>query len=161
MGARGPAPKPTQLKVVRGTRKDRVNTAEPLPDVDGVVPPDWLPEVAVAVWDRYAPDLVRKKVLTRWDVEDFALWCSSRCRMVEAQQHLDRDGVVVEQPVFDRNGKATGVRMLRSEWWAVWKDASEVMLRRGARFGMNPSDRASLKVSDGQAKNQGEDLLTG
>ena len=159
MGKRGPAPAPTNLKLVKGTRKDRVNTSEPLPAVGDPRPPAWLNSAALEVWAEHAPDLIRKQVLTPWDVEEFAAWCDAVARRAEAARHLDQEGEVVEYPVFNRNGELTGHRAQRNHWWMVWKDANAVAGTKGARYGMTPSDRSQLKVGD-DASDPKEDFFT-
>lgn len=148
MGKRGPAPKPTALKLVAGTRTDRVNRNEPSPsDELDVEPPEWLTDdVALATWDRLAPDLIDRGVLTGWDVQAFAEWCAAVATIATAESHLAADGHVVEATVFDRNGSPAGTRVVRNEWSRVWKDAMEVAARRAAKFGLTPSDRAGISV---------------
>lgn len=69
MGKRGPAPKPTGLRVLHGDRADRINRDEPQPDEGDVQPPAWLGEAALEVWHTLADELTAKGVLTAWDVE--------------------------------------------------------------------------------------------
>lgn len=64
----------------------------------------------------------------------------------QAQQVIDVEGAVIEQPVYDRHGDLSGTRVVRSQWMLVWKDANDVIARVGARFGLSPSDRAGLKI---------------
>ncbi|HEX9993922.1 MAG TPA: phage terminase small subunit P27 family [Acidimicrobiales bacterium] len=143
---------------MRGDRSDRVNTDEPLPSAGEVTAPSWLAEGALAVWSALAPDLERQRVLTAWDVEAFATYCDAVERHRRAAENLDRQGEIVEAPVFNRNGERTGERLEKNPWFFVWKDCAEIMSRYGARFGLTPSDRSQLKVgSDGE---KGSDLLT-
>jgi P27 family predicted phage terminase small subunit len=153
-------PAPTALKVVKGTRRDRINHLEPVPDASEVIAPAWLEGEALAHWNRLVPDLVAKRVMTSWDVPVFAVLCEAHRQWIEAQRHLDADGVLVEAPVFDRNGKQTGTRSVRSPWWFVQKDCNDLLLRVGGKFGLNPVDRAQLKIDTGH-RFDGEDLLTG
>ncbi|WP_282703235.1 phage terminase small subunit P27 family [Streptomyces sp. CC219B] len=146
MGKRGPAPKPTQLRVLHGDRKDRINTDEPTPSADEVAPPTWLSDEAREVWDEYAPDLEAKRVLTAWDVEAFAAWCDAVARRRDAARHVEEEGAVVESPVFNKNGDITGHRRGKNPWLLAL-DAADAQVRTyGARFGLTPSDRASLKI---------------
>src|SRR4051794_29621223 len=76
MGKRGPAPAPTNLKLLRGeSRPSRVNRHEPQPPLTEVVPPAFLDQEMVAVWLRLAPSLEQRGVLTVWDAETFAVFC--------------------------------------------------------------------------------------
>ncbi|HET8684988.1 MAG TPA: phage terminase small subunit P27 family [Micromonosporaceae bacterium] len=161
MGRRGPAPKPTNLRLLHGDRKDRVNDAEPRPSTSAVEPPRWLPADALAIWREYAPDLVRKGVLTAWDVEAFAVCCDAAARRRRAVAVLQRDGEVLELPVFDKNGKLTGHRLGRSPWLLVLNQADAQLQRWAARFGLTPSDRTQLGGGDGRRSDPKEDLLSG
>ena len=162
MGNRGPHPAPTALKLVRGTRADRVNTDEPVPSPPAVElePPEWLTEAAVAIWDVYAPDLIRKGVLTAWDVEAFAVCCDAAARRRKAAAALAEEGEVIKLPVFDKNGKHTGDRVARNPWTVVLGQADRQLQTWAARFGLTPSDRAQLTGGDGR-RDPHEDLLTG
>ena len=117
----------------------------PVPPVGDPQPPEWLSPDAFAEWERLAPDLIRKGVLTSWDVEEFAAWCDAVARRAEAARHLDAEGMVVEYPVFDRNGaQQESGRPAKNLWLSVWKDANDVAARRASRFGLTPSDRTQL-----------------
>lgn len=160
MGKRGPAPKPTALRVLHGDRKDRINTAEPTPDEDDVLAPDWLPEDALELWRALAPGLVAKRVLTGWDTEAFAAWCDAAARRRRAAAELERSGEVVEAPVFNKNGDITGHRLTKSPWLAVLNEADAQVQRYGARFGLTPSDRAQLKIGEADSGLGAERLLS-
>lgn len=161
MGRRGPAPKPTALRVLHGDRADRINTAEPQPGRSDVAPPEWLSEDALAVWAEYAPDLKRQGVLTAWDCEAFGCWCDSVARRRSAARTLEREGEVIEMPVFDKNGEQTGTRRGRNPWLLVLNQADAQVQRYGARFGLTPSDRSQLAGGNGRHREPGDDLLTG
>jgi P27 family predicted phage terminase small subunit len=160
MGKRGPAPKPTGLRVLHGDRKDRTNTAEPKPSADEVAPPPWLGAAAMAVWERYAPDLEAKGVLTAWDVEAFGCWCDAVARRRKAAVMLEDEGEIVEAPVYNKNGECTGFRRVKNPWCLVLVEADGQVQRYGARFGLTPSDRSQLKVGGEGAAAGPERLLS-
>lgn len=147
MGKRGPAGKPTALRVLHGDRADRINTDEPRPDQGDIIPPAWLSEAAVEVWEDLADDLIVKGVLTSWDVEIFAAWCDAVVRRRNAADHVDREGAVIEMPVFNKNGDISGHRLGKNPWLLALDAADAQVARYGARFGLTPSDRAQLKIS--------------
>lgn len=155
-----PPKKPRALKLVSGERKDRINDDEPIPSEMEIVPPEWLSPAALAIWaEPLTGDLIAKKVLTAWDVDAWARLCAARAVFVEAQGHLEDEGRVIAQPVFDRNGRQQeGFRTVRNEWVAIARDAEAEIDRLAGRFGLTPADRGALKVShgardaDGQAK---------
>lgn len=160
MGARGPGKTPTHLALLRGQRKDRINTNSPAPSELEVRPPSWLTRNGRTVWNQFAPDLVRKKVLTAWDVEEFGAWCDAAARRRRAVRRLESQGEVIEIPVFDKNGKHTGNRIGKNPWLLVLSEADIQLRAYGTRFGMTPSDRASLTIDHG-AGDDDDDLLTG
>lgn len=146
MGKRGPAPKPTALKLLEGVRPSRVNDAEPVPSLTAVVPPAWLSEAALAVWGRLAPDLVRRGVLTPWDVDAFANFCAlvevNRAALVD----IDANGATVT--TIDRTlaDGTTVYRLQRNPAWQVARESAQLLVSIGGRFGLSPSDRAQLHV---------------
>lgn len=160
MGKRGPAKTPTQVAVLHGYRKDRINHTEPRPDPIEIKPPAWLDASSRTVWRNLAPDLVRKGVLTGWDLEAFACWCDAVTRRRKAVKALRTEGEVIAVPVFNKNGDPTGERMTRNPWLLVMRDADAQVQRIGARFGLTPSDRADLSIGEAD-RDPDEDLLTG
>ncbi|MFJ6386436.1 phage terminase small subunit P27 family [Streptomyces sp. NPDC091972] len=158
MGKRGPAGKPTALRVLHGDRKDRINTDEPQPDAGEVAPPDWLGDQALEIWDTYAPELEAKRVLTPWDVEAFANWCDAVARRRDAAEHVDEEGAVVELNVFNKNGELTGTRRAKNPWLLALDAADAQVQRYGARFGLTPSDRAGLRIPS-EGSGQGPERL--
>jgi P27 family predicted phage terminase small subunit len=150
MGKRGPQPRPTRLKVVRGEREDRINRAEPQPPAGEIKPPLWLIDEALLVWCEYKPILTRMGVLTVADTEAFARWCDAVIRRREAAAMIESLGAVHEEPIT-ANGEVVGYRLKKSPWVQVWKDADAQVAAIGARFGLTPSERSQLKVGDGEA----------
>lgn len=69
--------KPTALKLIDGTfRPDRHGPPSAEPQPEGTPDkPKWLKGRASKVWDQYAPELIRLKVLTSVDGHSFGLWC--------------------------------------------------------------------------------------
>lgn len=152
MGKRGPAPKPTHLKVLSGTREDRLNRDEPTPGADAVVPPVDLPQDAQAVWNRLAPDLIAKRVLTAWDVDAFAEFCRSVAI-------YNRAALEVESLPLTARGAAGGVTVQPA--FRVMQAAAQMMRSTGQRFGLTPGDRAALKVNSGESTKGGGERLLG
>jgi P27 family predicted phage terminase small subunit len=87
-------PKPTHLKILAGEREDRINRNEPTPARAPIVPPVELSDGARAVWDRLAPDLIVKHILTAWDLDMFGVFCDAVATYQECQQLMGRDYLV-------------------------------------------------------------------
>lgn len=135
--------KPTAMKVLHGDRADRMPAAEPQPAEREVSPPFALTKAARQVWDRLAPDLHAKGVLTSWDVDAFAEFCEA-VTILRAKRRSARRKA--------RPGESSPM--------AEYRAAMQVVTTLGSRFGLTPSDRARLSVAD-RAPEPGDDLLTG
>lgn len=146
MGKRGPAPKPTSLRVLHGDQESRINRHEPQPTERAIESPRVLDEYAASVWERLAPDLIAKKVLTAWDVDQFATFCEAASTYKEAREHLSVEGLTAR-------GAAGGV--IKSPYWQIIRDAADIMTRVGGRFGLTPSDRSSLTMGDAESAGRG------
>ena len=142
-GKPGPAPKPTKLAVLEGGKP---RTDEPVPGAGDVECPGWLSGDARAMWERLAPDMKRQGVLTAWDVDAFAVVCASYVSWREAQQIVDREGVLVE-----------GYRgsMVKNPAAQLARDYWQTFAQGAARFGLTPSDRAALSIG-GESRDDAE-----
>jgi P27 family predicted phage terminase small subunit len=107
---------------------------------------------AQAVWDRLAPDLIAKHILTAWDVDMFMVFCDAVATYQECERLMGRDYLV--------EGSVPGT-LVKSPYLRVMRDCSDTIVRFGGRFGLTPSDRAGLDVSGMPAPRYGaERILT-
>lgn len=157
MGARGPKPRPTHLKVIAGEQESRINRNEPTPTEGEAVQPEGMTEDAAKIWDELASDLIDKGCLTPWDVYAFEAFCEAvaqyrRCRDLLYASTSDY-GPFVER------GAAGGV--IKSPYHQMMRDCIETIAKIGGRFGFTPGDRANLTIekSDNGPKQGGERLL--
>ncbi len=127
--------KPNHLKILAGEREDRINRNEPIPG-EADISPSLSPE-AREVWDRLAPDLIDKKLLTAWDVDLFTAFCDAVAQYRQCRSLMGKDYVV---PGSMRN-------MVVSPYFKAMRECTEVMIKIGGRFGLTPADRAGLDVS--------------
>lgn len=151
MGKRGPAPRPTNLKVLHGVQPCRINQHEPRPAVGEVEPSESISAEARAVWDLLATDLEAKGVLTAWDVNAFEVYCEAVVQFREATVLARVEGSVV------RGAMGGAVKNPRLQ---VAKDAAEIMARYGARFGLTPSDRSQLSMTEAPSGKGADRLLS-
>ncbi|MGH3629082.1 MAG: phage terminase small subunit P27 family [Sciscionella sp.] len=152
MGKRGPAPKPTKLRVLQGEKPYRINNHEPEPHERDIAPPYDLGDVACEVWNRLAPDLIACKVLTPWDAEEFAVFCDAAATYRKARGHLETYGYI---------GKGAGNSEIKSPYWQIMRDAASIMTTVGSRFGLTPSDRAQLSIEQPEQKGKDASRLLG
>ncbi|MGH3969933.1 MAG: phage terminase small subunit P27 family [Mycobacterium sp.] len=141
MSKRGPTPRPTHLRALEGVKEYRLNRDEPIPSEGQVVPPVQLPADAQAVWDRLAPDLIAKRVLSTWDVDAFSAFCHSVALYNRAAAEVERSGL-------SANGSVKNTKVV-SPAFRVMQMAADMMRSIGSRFGLTPGDRAVLKVDGG------------
>src|ERR687895_2396251 len=96
MGKRRPAPKPTNLRILHGEKRYRINQSEPKPPVQSVDCPEHLSDEAKEVWNRLAPDLRRKGLLTTWDSDAFAVYCEAVIQHRRASSLVESGGILVK-----------------------------------------------------------------
>jgi len=143
VGKRGPKATPNHLKVLTGVTESRLNREEPLPTrVAAMDAPESMSEAARKVWDRLAPDLHDKGMLTEWDVDTFAVFCEAVGTYHECREMLER--FPSEHGKYLERGSAGG--LIKSPYWQIMRDAASIMAQFSSRFGMTPGDRASLKA---------------
>jgi P27 family predicted phage terminase small subunit len=140
MGGKGFTPRPTHLKALEGVREDRLNRDEPVPSAGAVVCPVDLNDAARAIWNVLAPDMIAKRVLTSWDVHQFANGCRIQALLNESLSAAESSPLVTTGSAGNaiQNPAVRMVISLESSLTAVW-----------SRFGLTPGDRAQLKVDDG------------
>lgn len=138
MGKRGPRSAPNHLKVIQGVKESRLNRDEPIPaDLAPIIAPDSISERGRAVWDRLAPDMIDKKMLTTWDIDSFVVFCEA-----VATYHHNRE---LMGDRYTAEGAAGGV--IKSPHWQIMRDCAAVIAQFSSRFGMTPGDRASLMAA--------------
>lgn len=139
MGRRGPAPVPTNLRMLRGeTRPSRINDAEPRPRDVAPDKPPWLSGAASDEWDRIMPDLLAMGTVKAADAMPLAAYCETVARFRIATELVakaglmlrDRDGMVRKNPAV---GQA--------------RDASIEMRMWAREFGLTPAARQPLRVA--------------
>lgn len=138
MGRRGPKAANNHLKLVRGDKESRLNREEPVPShTASAIAPSSISEGAQVVWERLAPDMIDKKMLTTWDVDAFTVFCEAVATYHDCRQMMGKE--------YTAAGAAGGV--IKSPYWQIMRDCSAVMAQYSSRFGMTPGDRASLKAN--------------
>jgi P27 family predicted phage terminase small subunit len=116
-----------------------VNRNEPQPPlVAAVEAPDYLDADARKVWDRLAPSLVLRGVLTAWDVDLFGAYCTAVVHHRRAVQLVNATNPLLKRP--DGPVKHPGMQVIR--------DQVTLMTAIGGRFGLTPSDRSSISLPE-------------
>jgi P27 family predicted phage terminase small subunit len=160
MGRRGVPPAPTALKILHGVKPSRVNHGEPKPDSGEVVPPRVLDSRAQEIWDRLAPDMIRKGVLTTWDVDSFATFCSMVVVNQDAVRDVEENGTSCTTVVREMGDGTIIYELRKNPAWQVARESATLIVTLGGRFGLNPSDRSQLSMGEA-SRDEDDDLLTG
>lgn len=144
----GRTPKPTPLKRLHGDRRDRIPANEPIPASGDVHPPEWLKYLGT--WNRLAPDLVRKGVLTAWDTDFFARYC-----------WLDHQTSDLMADIQERGKLVPGERgMVKNPATQILRDMTAEMVTIGSRFGLTPADRTKLAKPEAPKDESAERFLS-
>lgn len=145
MGKRGPAPKPTNLKVLEGNPSKRsLNENEPKPKVPDKIPdpPPWLSSYAKKEWNRVAPQLHKLGLLTEIDIAALASYCQSYDRLIRAEKAIRAHEKEHGSLLFTTE---TGYAQQIPEI-GIANSAMKNIKVFAAEFGMTPSSRSSLNV---------------
>lgn len=154
MGKRGPARKPTNLKLLEGNPGKRpIPQYEPKPKPIRPKRPAWLDNEAKREWDRLAPELEKLGLLTTIDGTAFAAYCQSYSRWRQAEETLKKHGTVFKTP----SGYIQQLPQV-----AIARNYAKIMREFCMQFGLTPASRSSidLKPSTGE-EDPMEKLLRG
>src|SRR5215468_3667791 len=98
MGRRGPAPTPTPILELRGSRLANRNRHEPKGPPGKPRCPDWLDDDAKTAWRKLVPELEMMGVLTRIDANALARYCRLWSRWRAAEEFIQKHGEVLTCP---------------------------------------------------------------
>lgn len=152
MGRRGPAPKPTNIRLLHGEKRpSRINNAEPVPRIVPPGKPGWLSAAASEEWDRVLPDLVTMGTAREADAMALAAYCEAVARLKTATELVSKAGLMLR----DRDGDVR-----KNPAVSQARDAS-IEVRMWAReFGLTPSARQPLRVEHTHRDLPAERLLS-
>ena len=139
MGTRGPAPKPTVVKMLQGNPGKRaLPKGEPKPDA-GRLPsaPRWLSDEAKREWKRLAPRLWRVGLLTEVDGTALGLLCEAFAQYVAAKAVVDREGMLL----MSEKGNA-----YQHPAAGLMTQARGELMKWSREFGMTPAARSRISV---------------
>jgi P27 family predicted phage terminase small subunit len=136
MGARGPKPKPTQLRILHGDRKDRINLDEPpAPDGAPQCPPGVAPAVR-EVWNYTVTQLLAMGCASTADRDALLCYCEAVVQHRRASEAVATSGVLV------KGGNGT---MMRNPALVAQRDAAMMIGKFAQLFGLSPSSRSEIR----------------
>jgi P27 family predicted phage terminase small subunit len=148
--------KPDHLKIIEGDREDRINRAAPVPNLSGIEPPVVLSDRARGFWDKLAPDMKSKGILTDWDLPALAQACDCLAMYWEFRELLEASKESGHGP-YIAQGAAGG--KIKHPYWQMMRDAQAMALQILSRFGMTPADRSKISAKDADGIPTGLDAL--
>lgn len=137
MGKRGPAAKPTALRVVEGNRgHQKLNKREPKPLPITPTCPSHLARAARTEWERIVPELERMGLMTIVDRAGLAAYCQAWARWREAELALKAEGTVIEFRAM----------LIKNPWLAIADKAMLQLRAFASEFGFTPAARTRIQV---------------
>jgi len=140
MGQRGPAPTPSGILKLRGSRKLENRKLEPKPDQRSPIRPAWLKGEARKAWESLVPQLKKMGVLTRIDRNALARYCDMWRRWRELCEFIDINGTTL--PLKKRDGTIYDIKQLPHAKQET--QLRDQLLRLEKEFGLTPSARARM-----------------
>jgi P27 family predicted phage terminase small subunit len=147
----GRRPKPTKLKEITGNPGKRaLNKSEPRPS--GVPTcPRWIIGDARKEWNRISKELIAIGLLTSVDRAALAAYCVSYGRWSEAEQRIQKTGLLIKSP--------TG-NVQKNPLVLIAEESMRLMRGFLGEFGMTPSSRSRISTTP-QEVEDGWDKLFG
>ena len=137
MGKRGPQPKPTAIKLLKGTfRQCRAPKNEPKPKVIAPGCPTWLRKEAKAEWKRLVKELLPDGLVTLRDRSILAALCDAWADFHESEKVLQKEGrtFTTEKGYIGQHPAV-----------AMKNNAREQIRKLGSMFGLSPSSRCQIE----------------
>jgi P27 family predicted phage terminase small subunit len=149
----GRRPKPTAVKVLQGNPgKRKLNQDEPKPARGPLGAPSYLTPDAAEEWRRIVPELERIGVLTQVDGTALASYCMAFSRWVQAEKEITQYGVVIKEPILDKQGGYVGDRLKKNPACTAAMACQKEMRALMSLFGLDPSSRTRISAKKPQEK---------
>src|SRR5262245_34316505 len=137
MGARGPAPTPTELLSLRGSRRAAGRKGELRPPACAPSCPGWLVPEAKREWRRAVKQLLALGILAEIDRALLAAYCEAWAEFAAVSADLEKTSRLVET---DKGN------VIQSPLVGIRNRAAERLLRLAAQFGMSPAARTRINA---------------
>lgn len=150
MGARGPKPKPTALRMIEGHPNPRGdNPDEPQP-IGTPICPDYLSKDAATMWQSIMSSMP-PGMITIADAPLLEAYCEAYAAHKAACEALNRDA--------DLLGQKLTVNDRPSPYLKIRSDAARTMISIATRLGLSPADRSGLKLGGTKSSSKWAKLI--
>jgi P27 family predicted phage terminase small subunit len=123
--------------------------------------PEHLSAAAREEWERIVPELLTLGVLAKIDRGALSAYCTCHAMSLVAEAVITEKGLVVEEPVYNRQGDVIGHKQKRNP--AIQAMTQFLQLKRSylIEFGLTPASRSRLKVEKPAEPDAMDDYLAG
>jgi P27 family predicted phage terminase small subunit len=141
------------LKIAEGNPgKRKLNRDEPKPPAGRPLCPAWLTPAAQEEWHRIVPELERIGVLTQVDGTALASYCMTYSRWIQAEQEISEYGILLHDPVFDKEGQQIGERLKKNPACTAAMSLQKELRSLLGLFGLDPTSRTRIKTNIAEEK---------
>jgi P27 family predicted phage terminase small subunit len=145
MGARGPAPKPTAVRVLEGNMgRLPLNSREPKPMAGEPEMPKHLDREARKEWKRLVPILLGMRVLTEADGIALSILCQAYSTLIQAQHVMLKQTAAAESALLM---KTPSGYMQQSPLLGIINTQMDLINRQLREFGLTPASRTRIVAS--------------
>lgn len=135
MGKRGPAPKPTNLRLLQGARDRDVNRNEPVARTGKIDPPEGMSPEAKRIFHWAVRELEHMGIASPADRDSIA------CYAEAVEKHRQASTLLARSPVLV---KGMHGNLVRNPALIVQRDAAQQIRQFAQEFGLTPSARARI-----------------
>lgn len=136
MGRRGPAPKPTALRLIDGDKESRINHHEPVPRSGGLECPDDATQTVRAIWDFTVDELEHMGIDSPCDRDSLYAFCCAVANHREASRIIGGSSLLMKSP---KHGA-----WVRNPMLIVQHQAAREIRAFAQEFGLTPSARSRI-----------------
>ena len=149
MGRRGPAPKPTNLRLLQGNPGKRaLPKNEPKPRPIAPKCPSWLGSIGRQEWRRVAPELESLGLLTVVDGAALEAYCQAYETMVQARRELKEHIRLAGKMTVTYTNKFGADNEVAHPAIKISREAATQVKAFCAEFGLTPSSRNRMQTPE-------------
>lgn len=149
MGLRGPAPKPTAVGMLSGSRRAKYRKDEPTAFGKPACP-KWLDEREKKLWRELVRVLTTMRVLSKGDCQMLSRYCHLWYRWRDMEEFIKEKGGIS----YDVTDQAGNVIHRRYPEASEARELATQLTRMEQEFGLSPASRARVQM---QLEAKGED----
>ena len=118
-----------------------------------------LSDAAKAEWKARVPELLKLGVLSRNEGAALAAYCYEYARWWEADKEITRRGILIEEPIVNKEGEVVGRRIKKNPAVSIANEALKIMKSYMVELGLTPAARSRIRVEKPKEMNAFEEFL--